>query len=69
MYGPHDHFEEVRSHALGALISKIHHAKYNSLDYINIWGDGSPVREWLFVEDGARALLQSLILKKGSYFF
>ena len=69
MYGPHDHFEEVRSHALGALISKIHHAKYNNLDYINIWGDGSPIREWLFVEDGARALLQSLILKNGSYFF
>lgn len=69
MYGPNDHFEEARSHALGALIAKINQAKNNNLNYINIWGDGSPVREWLFVEDGARALLQSLVLSDGSYFF
>tara|TARA_B100001121_G_C18698517_1_gene626164 strand:+ start:5148 stop:6116 length:969 start_codon:yes stop_codon:yes gene_type:complete len=69
MYGPHDHFEEVRSHALGALVSKIYHAKMNNIDEVTIWGDGKPIREWLFVEDGARALLKSLTLKGDSFLF
>jgi GDP-L-fucose synthase len=69
MYGPNDHFEEKRSHALGALISKIYNAKQNKNEEVTIWGDGTPIREWLFIEDGARALLQSLKLKGDSHFF
>ncbi|MBI5049141.1 MAG: NAD-dependent epimerase/dehydratase family protein [Deltaproteobacteria bacterium] len=56
MYGPGDHFDEVRSHALGALVKKIVDAKYKKNKEVVIWGTGSPVREWLYVEDGAEAL-------------
>ena len=69
MYGPFDHFEEKKSHALGALIQKIHHAKNNNLDEIEVWGSGKPIREWLYVEDGATALIKSLELEIGHFFF
>tara|TARA_Y100000748_G_scaffold302475_1_gene304784 strand:- start:1678 stop:2610 length:933 start_codon:yes stop_codon:yes gene_type:complete len=69
MYGPHDHFEESRSHALGALVKKICDAKNNKTDEVELWGTGKPIREWLFVSDGARALINSLNLKKNNYFF
>ena len=69
MYGPYDHFEEKKSHALGALIKKIYDAKLNNSNYVEIWGTGKPVREWLYVEDGAEALIRSLDLKENHYFF
>lgn len=69
MYGPDDHFDDSRSHALGALVKKICDAKINNKDNIEIWGTGKPIREWLFVSDGARALIGSLNLKNNNYFF
>ena len=69
MYGPYDHFEEKKSHALGALIKKIYDAKLNNSNYVEIWGTGKPIREWLYVEDGAEALIRSLDLKENHYFF
>ena len=69
MYGPGDHFEEERSHALGALIKKIYLAKINNNNSIDIWGTGRPVREWLYVEDGAKALVKSLELTEGNYLY
>lgn len=60
MYGPGDHFEEERSHALGALIMKFVKAKENNDSEVIVWGTGVPVREWLYVEDGAEALIRSL---------
>ena len=69
MYGPYDHFEEKKSHALGALIKKIYDAKLNNSKYVEIWGTGKPIREWLYVEDGADSLIKSLNLKENHYFF
>lgn len=60
MYGPEDHFEEERSHALGALVMKFERAKRNKEPYVNVWGTGKPVREWLHVHDGAEALIRGL---------
>lgn len=60
MYGPEDHFEEERSHALGALIMKIVRAKKLGQPEVNIWGTGKPVREWLHVDDGAEAMIRAL---------
>ena len=60
MYGPGDHFEIVRSHALGALISKIVDAKINGKKTVNIWGTGKPIREWLYIKDGAMAIIKTL---------
>ena len=69
MYGPNDHFDEERSHALGALVKKIYDAKINNLDSITIWGTGQPIREWLYVEDAAEAIIKSFNLKSGHNFF
>lgn len=60
MYGPEDHFEEERSHAMGALIMKIEHAKNKSLPSVDVWGTGAPVREWLYIDDGAEAMVRAL---------
>jgi len=60
MYGPGDHFEEVRSHALGALVMKIVQAKLGHRPSVQIWGSGSPVREWLYVDDCVEAIMRSL---------
>lgn len=60
MYGPEDHFEEERSHALGALIMKFVRAKELDLPEVVIWGSGKPVREWLHVDDGAEAMVRAL---------
>lgn len=60
MYGPEDHFEEERSHAMGALIMKIVHAKQRNLPEVVVWGSGKPVREWLHVDDGAEAMIRGL---------
>ena len=51
MYGPNDHFDESRSHALGALVKKIFDFKNNNINEVEVWGTGNPIREWLFVED------------------
>jgi len=60
MYGPEDHFEEERSHALGALIMKFVRAKQNNESQVVVWGSGKPVREWLHVDDGAEAMIRGL---------
>ena len=60
MYGPEDHFEEERSHALGALIMKIVAAKEQDLPTVSVWGTGNPVREWLYVDDGAEAMIRAM---------
>ena len=69
MYGPEDHFDVERSHALGALVKKICDAKINNIQKVEIWGSGKPIREWLYVQDGANALIKSLDLDKGHHFF
>lgn len=60
MYGPGDHFDPVKSHALGALIKKIVTAKREKKDKVEIWGTGRPVREWLYVEDAAESILKTM---------
>ncbi len=62
MYGPEDHFEEERSHALGALVMKFVEAKRREAPAVVVWGTGQPVREWLHVDDGAEALIRSMNL-------
>jgi GDP-L-fucose synthase len=60
MYGPGDHFDESRSHALGALVKKFIESHYAGKSEVVVWGSGKPVREWLYVEDGARALIKAI---------
>jgi len=60
MYGPNDHFDEVRSHAVGALIMKFVKAAEEGLDKVVVWGTGTPIREWLHVDDGCEAMIRAL---------
>jgi len=69
MYGPNDHFEENRSHAMGALINKIYTAKLKNEKTVDVWGSGNQIREWLYVEDGADALIKCMDLSDGNYLF
>jgi GDP-L-fucose synthase len=61
MYGPGDHFDENRSHALGAFIKKIHIAKNENFNEITLWGTGNPIREWLYIDDGAKIICDFLL--------
>ena len=56
-YGPNDNFNLSTSHFIPALISKIHSAKINRKKKIILWGSGKPLREVLYVEDLADALI------------
>lgn len=57
LYGPRDNFDPESSHVIPALIRKCLEAKDTGNDYIVAWGDGSPTREFLYVEDAAEAVL------------
>ena len=67
MYGPDDHFEEVRSHALGALTMKIVKAKRESLPSVVVWGTGKPIREWLYVDDCVEAMVRAASVRHFDY--
>lgn len=51
LYGPNDNYHSVNSHVLPALIRRFHEAKENNLSEVMCWGDGSPLREFLYVDD------------------
>lgn len=55
LYGPGDNFNLENSHVMPALIRKFHEAKINNLPVVEIWGTGSPKREFLHVDDMADA--------------
>lgn len=57
LYGPRDNFDLENSHVLPALIRKFVEAKRNNVESVILWGTGSAVREFLFVEDLARAII------------
>ena len=59
LYGPDDNFDPSSSHVIPALILKISNAKKNNLDQIEVWGDGNPTRDFLFVDDAARGIVQA----------
>jgi GDP-L-fucose synthase len=57
LFGPNDNFNLETSHVLPAFIRKFHEAKINNDSSVTIWGSGKPMREFLYVEDVADALL------------
>lgn len=57
LYGPFDNFNLETSHVIPAMIRKFHQAKINKEKSVVLWGDGSPTREFLYVEDAARAFV------------
>ena len=59
LYGPNDNYDLENSHVLPALIKKFHDAKTYNKDSVEVWGSGKPRREFLHVNDLARAVLFS----------
>ena len=55
LYGPNDNYDLKTSHVLPALIRKFHEAKINNSKTVEIWGTGTPLREFLYVDDMADA--------------
>lgn len=55
LYGPNDNFDLKSSHVLPALIRKFHEAKVNGAETVEVWGTGTPLREFIYVDDMAAA--------------
>ena len=60
LYGPNDNFDLETSHVLPAMIRKFHEAKQNNHAEVNLWGSGTPMREFLHVDDLANAVIFAL---------
>ena len=60
LYGPRDHFDPKISHVIPALIKKFVDAKKNNEKTVMVWGDGSATREFLYVDDAARGIVDSI---------
>ncbi len=60
LYGIHDNFDLTSSHVLPAMMRKFHEAKLNNNAVVTLWGSGTPMREFLFVEDMAQAVVFAL---------
>ena len=57
LYGPNDNFDLQSSHVLPALIRKFHEAKISSQPTVEVWGTGTPLREFIYVDDMADACI------------
>jgi GDP-L-fucose synthase len=66
LYGPGDNFDLEKSHVIPALIRKAHEVKLRGDDRLVIWGTGSPMREFLHVDDAADALVHLLKTYSGA---
>ncbi|MDA9781660.1 GDP-L-fucose synthase [Schleiferiaceae bacterium] len=60
LYGPNDNFDLMSSHVLPAMIRKFHEAKMNGNASVELWGTGSPMREFLHADDLGQAVLFAL---------
>ena len=63
LYGPGDNYHPENSHVIPAMLRRFHEAKVNGLDEVQIWGTGTPKREFLYVEDLADACFHLLDLE------
>lgn len=65
LYGPNDHFDLENSHVIPALIRKFYEAKLNGDEAVSLWGTGSASREFLYVKDAARAIVNAMTNYEG----
>ena len=69
LYGPNDNFDLKTSHVLPAMIRKFHEAKIYNKQNVELWGDGSPIREFMYVDDLVDAILSVCENKMDSYIY
>lgn len=62
LYGPHDNFHPENSHVIPALLRRFHEAVQNNAEVVTIWGSGTPMREFLHVDDMAAASIHVMEL-------
>ena len=67
LYGSGDNYHPENSHVIPGLIYRFHQAKINNLPYVTIWGTGTPKREFLYVDDMARACIHLMNIDKKKY--
>jgi GDP-L-fucose synthase len=68
LYGPEDNFNLEASHVVPALIRKFIEAKDNNLDSVEVWGTGKATREFLYVDDAVKAIIDSVDCKESGPF-
>lgn len=61
LYGPEDNFDTSSSHVIPALIRKVYEAQQKGEKQLFVWGDGSPSREFLYVDDAARGIVMATL--------
>ncbi|MDC0117465.1 GDP-L-fucose synthase [Flavobacteriaceae bacterium] len=69
LYGYFDNFDLQSSHVLPAMLRKFHEAKINNHSEVTLWGSGTPMREFLFVDDMAEAVVYALENKLPEYLY
>lgn len=69
LYGTQDNFDLNSSHVLPAMIRKFHEAKMNNSEPVELWGSGTPMREFLFVDDMAEAVVFALENRLPEYLY
>jgi GDP-L-fucose synthase len=69
LYGTHDNFDLNSSHVLPAMLRKFHEAKMNNNEPVELWGSGTPMREFLFVDDMAEAVVFALENRLPEYLY
>ena len=69
LYGYNDNFDLKSSHVIPAMIRKFHEAKVNNHSPVTLWGSGKPMREFLFVDDFAQAVVHALDNKLDDYLY
>ena len=69
LYGYHDNFDLKSSHVLPAMIRKFHEAKEDNHSPVTLWGSGTPMREFLYVDDLAAAVVYALENKLDEYLY
>ncbi len=67
LYGPNDNYHEENSHVIPAMIRRFHEAKEQDLDEVAIWGSGTPKREFLYVDDLAKACIALMLTPKADW--
>ncbi len=67
LYGSHDNYHLENAHVIPALLHRFHRAVLENADYIDIWGSGDALREFLYVEDMAAACVHMMGLPRGRF--
>ncbi len=68
LFGRGDSYDDKNSHVIPALINRFHYAKMQNKNFVNVWGSGTPKREFMYVDDLASACIFLMNLNKNTYY-